>query len=242
MSSLEFSVVRLDEDWHVHSTFSDGADTLAANIASATERGLCRLGCVDHVRRDTTYVPDYVAAVVAARASSPVALSIGIEAKLLDRSGALDLPADCDGVDLVYVADHQFPGADGPVSPRVVRESIAAGERDPSTVIGELDQATGAAMDSHAARHRLVLAHLFSIVPKLGLREDDVPDGALSAIAACAVRTGTIVEVSERWRCPSARMIRACVSAGVPVVASTDSHRATDIARYDYVRAASEAA
>lgn len=242
MSSLEFSVVRLDEDWHVHSTFSDGVDTLAANIESATARGLRHLGCVDHVRHDTTYVPDYVAAVIAARTSTSLELSIGIEAKMLDRSGALDLPAECDGVDLVYVADHQFPGQDGPISPRVIREAIAAGERDASTVLDELVEATIAAMTTHAARHRLVLAHLFSIVPKLSLREDDIRESALSAIAECAARTGTIVEISERWRCPSARMIRTCVAQGVRVVASTDSHRATDIAGYDYVRTTAEAA
>src|SRR5881394_91578 len=96
--------IRLDEDWHVHSTFSDGADSLDANVERAAWRGLRHLGCVDHVRRDSTFVPEYVAAVKRARVESPIELSIGIEAKMLDRAGTLDLPNDVEGVELVYVA------------------------------------------------------------------------------------------------------------------------------------------
>jgi putative hydrolase len=55
--------MNLDEDFHVHSTFSDGASTLADNVRIATERGLRTLCLVDHVRRDTTWVPEFTAAV-----------------------------------------------------------------------------------------------------------------------------------------------------------------------------------
>ena len=55
-------MARPDEDNHVHSTFSDGKGTIAENIAAAEAVGLKRLVCVDHVRLDTTYVPEFVAA------------------------------------------------------------------------------------------------------------------------------------------------------------------------------------
>jgi len=235
-----FSPIPLDEDWHVHSTFSDGVDTIDANIVAAAARGLQHLGCVDHVRRDTTYLPGYVAAVEEARASTPIALTIGIEAKILDAFGTLDLPEVPKAVDLIYVADHQFPGPDGPISPRIIREGIAAGERDRAGVLEQLASATIASMRRHASRQTLVLAHLFSIVPKMGLSEDDIPDDTLRAIAECAAATSTIIEVSERWRCPSARMIALCIASGVRMVASTDSHRSSDIAAWDYVRTRAE--
>lgn len=234
--------IRLDEDWHVHSTFSDGADTLAANIASAESKGLRRLGCVDHVRRDTTYVPDYVAAVHAARAATTLELSIGIEAKILSMDGELDLPiASYDGIDLVYVADHQFPGLTGPVSPRVVRDALRVGERMAEPTLLELADATIASMERYSGRHTLVLAHLFSIVPKLGLAESEIPDEAVDRIARTAAATGTIIEISERWRCPGEPMIDACFRHGVRVVTSTDAHRAADIAAFEYVRQRAEA-
>ena len=237
MAAFGTAGIRLDEDWHVHSTFSDGADTLAANIDAARSRGLRHLGCVDHVRRDSTYLAEYVAAISAVRDSVPMTLSIGVEAKILDAGGRLDLPVKLKGVEVVYIADHQFPDTDGPVSPRVMRESIAAKERDGARVLDELAAATiGAMRQNESRRRQLVLAHLFSIVPKLGLSENQIADSTLRAIAHCAADSGTIVEVSERWRCPSPRMLRICRSYGVRIVASTDSHRAADIAAYDYVR------
>src|SRR3954468_11184108 len=102
----------LREDHHVHSTFSDGRSTLEENIAQAERVGLAQLGCVDHVRAGTTYVPAYAAAIDALRSTTPVALTIGIEAKILDADGRLDLPAEMSAIDVIYAADHQFPWHD----------------------------------------------------------------------------------------------------------------------------------
>jgi len=48
----------------------------------------------------------------------------GVEAKILDTSGRLDLPPALDGTDLVLIADHQFPADNGPVHPAHVRAAI----------------------------------------------------------------------------------------------------------------------
>ena len=224
----------LREDHHVHSTFSDGRSTLEENIAQAERVGLRRLGCVDHVRADTTYHPDYAAAVRALRLTTSVSLSIGIEAKILNVDGRLDLPsAGLETIDVIYAADHQFPWQGGPRSPRDVKADLDKGA-SVAHCIETLVQATIAAMRLHRA-HSLVLAHVFSILPKVGLSEDQVPDGLLAELASAAADTGTIVEISERWRCPSVRTLRAVRAAGAAIVCSTDSHLATGIGRYDYV-------
>ncbi len=233
------ALIPLDEDLHVHSTFSDGVDTVEQNLATATALGLRTLGCVDHVRRDTTYVPDYVRAVSAIRATTSVEMTIGIEAKMLDAHGKLDLP-DIDtltGVDLVYVADHQYPDPAGPTSPRRVREALANDERDTDAVLEGLVDATIATMLRYAPDRRLVLAHLFSIVPKLGASEETISDAAIMRLVSAASTTRTIIEISERWKCPSVRVVRAALAAGVEVRVSTDSHRSSDIGQYDYVAA-----
>ena len=51
------------QDMHVHSTFSDGRDTIEANVEEAEALGLTQLTCVDHVRVDTEWVPEFLAAV-----------------------------------------------------------------------------------------------------------------------------------------------------------------------------------
>lgn len=227
--------IRLDEDWHVHSTFSDGADSVEVNVDRAAWRGLRRLGCVDHVRRDSTFVPEYVETVRRVRADAPIELSIGVEAKILDREGRLDLPYDLRGVELVYIADHQWPGARGVVDSASIHSALANGTLTPSDAVSQLVTAMIAAMYRYADSRHLVLAHPFSILPRVGLDEHDVPDEALFQIAGVAVETDTMIEASERWRCPSERMIRVCEALGVTMVAATDAHRAEDVGMYEFV-------
>jgi putative hydrolase len=226
----------LRQDHHVHSTFSDGASTLGQNIAQAELLGLTHLGCVDHVRGDTTYVPALAAAVRAQQSLTAVVLTVGIEAKLLDRDGALDLPkVGLDGVDLIYIADHQFPWHDGPRAPRVVKEWLDTGTERADRCIEMLVASITSAMRRRDTRP-FVLAHLFSILTKVGLSEAQVPDALLERLSATAAETATTVEISERWHCPSLRTLQAVRRAGAAIVCSTDSHTARMIGRYSYVR------
>jgi putative hydrolase len=230
--SLSAAPVSLEEDYHVHSVFSDGASTLAENVQVARQRGLRRLCLVDHVRADTAWVPDFVRAVLPLREPGGIDILAGVEAKILDRTGRLDLPDSPDalaGIDLVLIADHQVPGDLGPIEPQEVRAGLSSGTRSPAEVIDCLIEATASAL---SRVDRPVLAHLFSVLPKIGLTECDVPDSLLGLLAERARATGAMVEVNEKWSCPSARTLRAFASAGVTLVASTDSHDCKDIGVY----------
>jgi putative hydrolase len=231
MNAVEYETLGLRQDMHVHSTFSDGASTVEDNLAHAAHLGLSRLCCVDHVRLDTPWVPDFVNAVQRAARAVPLQVCAGIEAKLLDRSGRLDLPAARRGVDYIFIADHQVPLADGPHHPSSVRADLAAGRLQPAHVVASLIDATVGALEAHPGS---VIAHLFSILPKVGLSEADVPGESIGRLVDAALGTNAILEVSERWKCPSLRVALAFKLAGVPVVFSTDSHRATTIGRYEY--------
>jgi putative hydrolase len=234
------SPLALDEDHHVHSSFSDDAvSTLAQNVAAARRRGLRVLVLADHVRQNSAWVPDFLAAVDALRPAPGLEIRAGLEAKILDQSGQLDLPDGADAAGRVLIADHQFPGERGPVHPRQVRDAIEAGEVTPDEVISGLVQATAAALRMAA---RPQLAHLFSILPKMGLAESDVPDQAIAHLARQARLAGARVEVNEKWACPSARTIRVFADAGVPLVASTDSHDCADVGVYASVRQLADSA
>jgi len=222
--------VRLDQDYHVHTSFSDDAvDTPAANLAAAVDAGLTTLCLVDHVRADTTWVPVQVAVVRDLAARTPLTLLAGVEAKILDASGALDLPADADLVDHVLVADHQFPSESGPLAPSVVAEQIARGDRRAGDVVVQLVDAMVCAL--HRVE-RPVLAHPFSLLPKMGLDEAAVSDTLLHHLAAGARSAGALVEVNEKWDCPGPRLAEALARRGVRLVAGSDSHRCVDVGRY----------
>lgn len=223
-------------DHHVHSTFSDDAtSTLAENVAAAHARGLTSLRLVDHVRGSTAWLPEFRAATAALDVPDGLVVTTGVETKVLDVRGGLDLPPGDLGVDAVLVADHQVPGPDGPWTPDRTRAELAGGLPAAELLDRLVDALVAAA---HAAARRapaVQLAHCFSILPKVGLAEDDLTDDQLARWAQGLAAAGALVEVNEKWACPAPRALRAAGAAGAVLVAATDSHTATDVGRYDRV-------
>jgi putative hydrolase len=225
-------------DFHVHSTFSDDAhSTVAENLAAAASAGLTEIRLVDHVRQSTTWVSDFLGVVAAAVVPAGLTVHTGVEAKILNARGELDLPPDLvigvGGVDAVLIADHQFPGVDGAWTPEETRARIAAGFRAPDA----LDLLIGATVAAMESVERGQLAHCFSILPKIGLAESDLSGDQLGVWARAAATTGTLIEVNEKWGCPQPRSLRAALAAGARLVASTDSHTASEVGRYRRVTA-----
>ena len=234
MSPASSPGLAFDEDFHVHSTFSDGESSLAQNVQAARERELRTLCLVDHVRRDTEWLPEFTAAVAPFREQQGPRVLAGVEAKILDISGRLDLPPGLDDIDLVLIADHQFPGDSGPVHPAQARAALANGGMTEAEAIERLCEATANAVG--ATDRRRLLAHLFSVLPKMGLDEAMVPEALLAELATRIARAGAMVEINEKWSCPSPRTVAVLARAGVHVVAGSDSHHCRDVGVYRSVR------
>lgn len=229
---MKFPVLDQRSDLHVHSTFSDGASTVEENVASAAGHGMHTLGLVDHVRRSTEWVPSFVDAVRALDGTAGLRILCGVEAKILDTDGVIDMPADMPSLDYVLVADHQLPRPEGPMHPRDAAERLGHHELSADVVIADLVEAT---VNSLACYDRVILAHLFSILPKCGLSEDQVPDALVRRLGQAAARRGAVVEVNEKWTCPSRRVVDLLADTGVALTMSTDAHHETRVGRYDYV-------
>ena len=214
---------RIDQDFHVHTTFSDDAvSTPADNVAAAVRAGLATLCLVDHVRKDTTWVPRQVATV-----------------RWLDRTAPLDVLVGRRGEDprrrrAPGPAGLRPPGRPGPhrrppvpveVGPGLPVDGGGAagreGELRAGDVVATLVEATVAAM---RRVERPVIAHPFSLLPKLGLDESDVSETLVYHLAVGARSTGALVEVNEKWDCPGPRLAAALDRRGVHLVAGSDSH------------------
>lgn len=220
------------EDMHIHTTFSDGEATVEEVVTRAEALGLERICIVDHVWRTTRWLGEWRDAVRLARRHRGVEVALGVEAKLLDSSGTLDLPPLPEGIDYIYVADHQWPLGDGILPPRLIRERLGRGDLDPDALIACLTRAYRGAVRRHP---RVVLAHPFSILPKVGIPEDRIDRRDLAHLVEVVAEEGARIEISERWRCPSPRTTAAFLDAGVPVFWSTDSHDLPSLGRYGYV-------
>jgi putative hydrolase len=124
------------------------------------------------------------------KAASPLQIFSGIETKLLNQAGDLDMPDNVDGVDFVYVADHQFPLGNETFTPAQVKEMLATERVTPAELFAALVEATANSLNRHP---RIVIAHLFSILPKIGLSEEQVPENLIAELAAKAYATGRSV-------------------------------------------------
>ncbi len=103
----------------------------------------------------------------------------------------------------------------------------------PTAVVDLLVAATCAALSG--SPYPPIVAHLFSLLPKMGLTEDDVTREHCDALADACLRTGAAVEINEKWRCPTAPTIAALASAGVALVAGSDAHRTDDVGAWSYL-------
>ena len=231
MSYPPAAPIRLDEDWHVHSTFSDGKDTMERDVEVAGERGLRLLCLVDHVRAETDWVGDFVAEARRVGDEASLAVLCGVETKMLDTLGELDLPRDFGLADRLLIADHQLPTPTGPMDPGEARGLIEQGDLAAGTAVRWLVEASSNALEAHPGA---ILAHSLSILPKLGLAPSAFTAEHEERLVAALQASGGCLEISERWRCPGVSLARRAIAAAVPVVASTDSHKATDIGLYDY--------
>src|SRR5689334_7975055 len=130
-------------DYHVHSTFSDDAtSTVAENLAAAQARGLRTICLTDHVRDDTDWLDQYVAEVRRAGEGADLEVLCGVEVKMLDQSGRLDLPPEVPDLDRVLIADHEYPGPHGPEAPGAVMARIDVGMMTPEETVDGLVDAT----------------------------------------------------------------------------------------------------
>ncbi|MFV0387972.1 MAG: PHP domain-containing protein [Pyrinomonadaceae bacterium] len=225
------NLLTIKEDMHIHSNFSDGKHSVRENIEQAEARGLNRICCVDHVRRDTEWVQEFVDHIAQERLRTKLTVYAGIETKFLNTMGDFDLPEDIAGIDFIYAADHQFPIGDTFMHPREVRQMIAKGKITRRRAIEELCTATNNAMQRY---NGLVIAHLFSILPKVGLDEREVPEHLLIQMAKTARINKVKIEIDERWKCPGFRAVSIFKEHGVPILYSTDSHRKETIGVYNY--------
>lgn len=221
----------LARDMHVYTTFSDGQNTIEEVVDEAERIGLTELVFADQVRIDSKWIPDYVAAVSRCREQTSVVLHCAVEAKILDIYGHLDLPRKLMGVEAVYAVCHQAPSPDGPMNPRSTRERIEAGELDPQMILGWMVAGTAAALHCH---EEVVVAHLFSALPTLGLSEGDVPGELVDSLAMAAAESNARILVDEHWRCPTVRTLRPFLRHGVPVLLGTGSKNRETIGRYDF--------
>jgi DNA polymerase (family 10) len=212
-------------DLHMHTTATDGEDTLAEMVRAAIARGLQYIAITDHGQRVTMARGldkrrllkqwddiDRLNESLAEDGRPPIVVLKGIEVDMLEKGG-LDLPDD-----VLEKADW-------------VVASLHYGQNQPR------EQITARIIEAIENPHVSVIGH-----PTGRLLNKRPPyDVDIEAVIAAAARTGTFLEINANpWRLDlNDHHAAAAKKAGVKIVISTDAHstRGLDVMRCGVLQA-----
>jgi histidinol phosphatase-like PHP family hydrolase len=226
----------LTVDAHVHTGFSAGRDSVGVVVSAADQAGLTAITFADQVGPDTTWLPAYADAVRRARRRTELTLRVAAEVEVVQPDGWLAWPADLGHLEAVSVAVSRLPQPGEPLGPRDVRALLATGDLTPEQVAETLIEATVRGLERASRYAPTQLARPLSLLAQVGLDDAVVTPDMLAALTAACRETGTVVEVSEAWRSPSARLLAMLRAAGVTLVAASDARYAAEVGRWQYLR------
>jgi len=204
------TVADIRGDLHMHTTATDGENTLAEMVRAAIDRGLAYIAITDHGQRVTMAhgldrrrlleqwtAIDRLNDSLAADGKPPIVVLKGIEVDLLEKGG-LDLPDD-------VLAEADWVVASLHYGQNQSREKI-----------------TARLIEAIENPHVAVIGHPTGRL----INRRPAYDVDLEAVIAAAARTGTFLEINANpWRLDlDDRHAAAAKAAGVKLVISTDAH------------------
>lgn len=194
----------LTGDWQIHTTWSDGANSVLEYCAAAKALGLHLIAFTEHVRRELRYdFWSYRRDVEEARRQFPeLTILAGCEAKVLNPEGELDAtPEVLAACDIVLGAFHSF-------SPQErYLEAVEAMLRNPWVDIW---------------------AH-----PTLYAQRHGIPLGAADEerfVRLCLERE-VLIEFNGKYDLPSPSFRERVCAMGAPYVYGSDAHRVAELGR-----------
>lgn len=97
-------------DKHIHTTWTDGKDSLPDMLHSAEALGLSQIAFTEHVREKSSYIKDYLKQINKIKQEVRIEVLTGFEAKIANFYGDLDAPMDAMQKAMIMIASvHRFP-------------------------------------------------------------------------------------------------------------------------------------
>lgn len=204
-------------DFHMHTTWTDGADSAREMYDAAVAAGLREICFSEHARKTSTDWFGQFAGEIRALPTAPVKAWVGVEAKVDDFSGALDsAPGIVDLCDVVMASVHRFPGETGTITGTRPMPAREASEIEARLSLAVLDNPV---VD--------VLGHPFGMTIRRfgGAPTDDQVD---AVIEKCA-RTGVAFEINSRYHTDPWGLLSRCREAGAPVSLGSNAHAVSEV-------------
>lgn len=117
------------QDMHLHSNYSDGQDSLEEMIRCAISLGINKICFTDHVWKTSEWIDQYIDEINSLKImyASNIEVICGVETKLLNFTGELDIPDEIYGRDIrIVAAMHRIPLGDN----KFIRRSEISNDLD----------------------------------------------------------------------------------------------------------------
>jgi putative hydrolase len=207
----------LDIEFHAHTTYTDGRMSVAEAVRTAAEQQLRLFVLTDHVRRETDWFPAFAAEILAQPYTAGLDVGIGCEAKILDRTGALDVTdairAACD---LVLASVHGIPVAGRFVKPRDL----------PPAELEKAERELALSVLSNGTAD--VLAH------PMGMFQSTTrtfPHASMAALVEAAAASDVAIEISSSYLVDVPAFLELCERHNPVVSIGSDAHGVEDVGR-----------
>ncbi|MSO89950.1 MAG: hypothetical protein EXQ89_08320 [Rhodospirillaceae bacterium] len=219
---LDGAVPRVD--FHMHTTWTDGHDTVVGMHQAAISHRLEAILFSEHARRTSDDWFGNFAAEVRKVSTDHCRAWVGAECKVLDFDGGIDT---CEAIikasDLVMASVHRFPDPNGNNMQRFA-------DVNPEAAVEIEMRLMLAALDNPAVD---ILGHPFGI--SRSRFKKDPSEAQFRAVIEKAAATGVAFEINSQYHANPCDLVRWCREAGALVSLGSNAHRAGEVG--DIVRA-----
>jgi len=106
----DLDIHSIQVDFHLHSTWTDGKNTVPEIIENAKKIGLNSIAITDHIRKQSTYFDAYKKEIDFLNGQEELNIYVGFEAKVADFFGHIDVQDKVvQEADIAIVSVHRYP-------------------------------------------------------------------------------------------------------------------------------------
>lgn len=213
-------------DLHIHTTFSDGKNTLVEYAGEAIKIGYKTIAFTDHICDYTNYLEKYISEIKELKKQFQGKLTIlaGIESKVINPSGELDLPDNFhvfrDNLEWILAAFHRIPKGH---KDYFSSEEIVNNKKD------ALKQWNSAMLNT--LQNPLVsgIAHPTAILQKYSI---PLTQDQKKTIAQTALSNNKQLEFNMKYRVPDDEFVDILKCFGTKLFLGSDSHSIKEFQAY----------
>ncbi len=204
-------------DCHLHTSWTDGANTVEEMYRAAIDRGLTTILYSEHSRKSSIGWFHKFTEEVRALPNSPCRAYVGTEVKVETRTGAIDtISGISDHCDFIMASVHRFIDADD--------VTVQFADTDPTQAVDLEYALTWAVLENPKVD---ILGHMFGMsYRRFG---QTPPDQKIRNLIARAAKFGVAVEVNSHYHPNALKMLKWCQEFDAKITFGSNAHKLSDV-------------